>query len=138
MGTARVFSLLIVACVVLLQGSRVAEAQAAFCAVRPGQSCCPGRDDECTMPILDTVCYCDMFCNRTDVHDCCPDYWDLCLGIAPPPGARTFPPTIPTTTERPPPAFTSKYTLYYHNIQLSYPLFSLFSYCRSNIVGAKI
>ncbi|KAM5181165.1 tubulointerstitial nephritis antigen-like [Mantella aurantiaca] len=46
-------------------------------------SCCPGRDDACTVPYLDTICYCDLFCNRT-VSDCCPDFWGFCLGISPP------------------------------------------------------
>ncbi|XP_067389856.1 tubulointerstitial nephritis antigen-like [Emydura macquarii macquarii] len=46
-------------------------------------ACCPGRDDACTVPYLDTICYCDLFCNRT-VSDCCPDFWEYCLGIPPP------------------------------------------------------
>lgn len=46
-------------------------------------SCCPGRDDACTVPYLDTICYCDLFCNRT-VSDCCPDFWGFCLHISPP------------------------------------------------------
>ncbi|XP_036411414.1 tubulointerstitial nephritis antigen-like [Megalops cyprinoides] len=52
-----------------------------YCARRGG--CCPGRDDQCTVPYLDTICYCDLFCNRT-VSDCCPDFWGHCLGIPPP------------------------------------------------------
>uniref|UniRef100_A0A8C4W8T2 Tubulointerstitial nephritis antigen like 1 n=1 Tax=Gopherus evgoodei TaxID=1825980 RepID=A0A8C4W8T2_9SAUR len=46
-------------------------------------ACCAGRDDACTVPYLDTICYCDLFCNRT-VSDCCPDFWEYCLGIPPP------------------------------------------------------
>uniref|UniRef100_A0A8C3T4V8 Tubulointerstitial nephritis antigen like 1 n=1 Tax=Chelydra serpentina TaxID=8475 RepID=A0A8C3T4V8_CHESE len=46
-------------------------------------ACCTGRDDACTVPYLDTICYCDLFCNRT-VSDCCPDFWEYCLGIPPP------------------------------------------------------
>ncbi|XP_026785377.3 tubulointerstitial nephritis antigen-like [Pangasianodon hypophthalmus] len=53
-----------------------------YCQRRGG--CCEGRNDECTMPYLDTICYCDLFCNRT-VSDCCPDFWGHCLGIQPPP-----------------------------------------------------
>ena len=30
----------------------------------PEQGCCGGRKDRCSAPILDTVCYCDRFCNR--------------------------------------------------------------------------
>ncbi|XP_015203963.1 tubulointerstitial nephritis antigen-like [Lepisosteus oculatus] len=52
-----------------------------YCERRGG--CCPGRDDQCTVPYLDTICYCDLFCNRT-VSDCCPDFWGHCLGIPPP------------------------------------------------------
>ncbi|CAB1421279.1 unnamed protein product [Pleuronectes platessa] len=52
-----------------------------YCERRGG--CCPGRDDLCTVPYLDTICYCDLFCNRT-VSDCCPDFWGHCLGVEPP------------------------------------------------------
>ncbi|XP_026087399.1 tubulointerstitial nephritis antigen-like [Carassius auratus] len=52
-----------------------------YCQRRGG--CCPGRDDQCTVPYLDTICYCDLFCNRT-VSDCCPDFWSHCLGTTPP------------------------------------------------------
>lgn len=55
--------------------------QGDFCKRRRPQNCCPGRDDECTAPILDTLCYCDTFCNRTNGADCCPDFWPTCLGI---------------------------------------------------------
>ena len=63
-----------------------------YCRRRQGEQCCPGRDDYCTVPILDSVCYCDLFCNRT-ISDCCPDFWGLCMGISPPVGAQTPPPT---------------------------------------------
>ena len=49
-----------------------------YCATRR-DGCCPGRIDECSVPILDTLCYCDRFCNRTR-SDCCPDYFSFCLG----------------------------------------------------------
>uniref|UniRef100_A0A3Q3A6B3 Tubulointerstitial nephritis antigen like 1 n=1 Tax=Kryptolebias marmoratus TaxID=37003 RepID=A0A3Q3A6B3_KRYMA len=52
-----------------------------YCQRRGG--CCPGRDDLCTVPYLDTICYCDLFCNRT-ISDCCPDFWGHCLGVQPP------------------------------------------------------
>ncbi|NXN05912.1 TINAL protein, partial [Sylvia borin] len=48
-----------------------------------GDVCCHGRDDGCTVPYHDTLCYCDLFCNRT-VSDCCPDFWEYCLGIPAP------------------------------------------------------
>ena len=35
-----------------------------FCQERSPGQCCAGRDDDCIMPILDTICYCDQFCNR--------------------------------------------------------------------------
>lgn len=43
--------------------------------------CCEGRMDECAMPILGTLCYCDTFCNRTVNPDCCPDYFSHCRGM---------------------------------------------------------
>ncbi|XP_076239499.1 putative peptidase C1-like protein F26E4.3 isoform X2 [Calliopsis andreniformis] len=43
--------------------------------------CCPGRQDECSAPILNTTCYCDDFCDRHEEGDCCPDYWRHCKGI---------------------------------------------------------
>ena len=30
----------------------------------PFMECCDGRKDNCGVPILDTTCYCDRFCNR--------------------------------------------------------------------------
>jgi len=51
-----------------------------YCAVRPGEQCCPGRNDRCTMPMHDTLCYCDIFCNRTQT-DCCPDFLPVCMGV---------------------------------------------------------
>ncbi|CAH1775183.1 unnamed protein product [Owenia fusiformis] len=66
-----------------------------FCSRRSrGDQCCTGRIDECSMPILDTVCYCDIFCDRPN-PDCCPDYWEVCQGVPAP--------TAPiSTTPRPP------------------------------------
>ena len=58
-----------------------------YCATRIG-GCCPGRIDDCSVPILDTLCYCDRFCNRTR-SDCCPDYFSFCLGQV-----RTTPPPL--------------------------------------------
>ncbi|ESO94490.1 hypothetical protein LOTGIDRAFT_118077 [Lottia gigantea] len=67
-----------------------------WCATRPIEQCCPGRDDECTVPILGTKCYCDIFCNET-AEDCCPDFWNLCLGVT-----RPTPWPLTTTTSRVP------------------------------------
>lgn len=53
-----------------------------WCAVRPGDQCCKGRQDDCTVPLHGTLCYCDEFCNATAL-DCCPDFWMFCLGIQP-------------------------------------------------------
>ena len=52
--------------------------------------CCNGRIDDCSRPILGTLCYCDEFCNRTINPDCCPDYWEACLGIKPPSVLRKY------------------------------------------------
>ncbi|EFO27950.1 hypothetical protein LOAG_00543 [Loa loa] len=50
-----------------------------YCAKR-SSTCCPNRDDECTMPILGNhLCYCDMFCDRGEYgNDCCPDFKAVC------------------------------------------------------------
>lgn len=50
-----------------------------YCAKR-SPACCPSRDDECTVSILENhLCYCDMFCNRGDYgNDCCPDFEEIC------------------------------------------------------------
>ncbi|KFM62772.1 Tubulointerstitial nephritis antigen-like protein, partial [Stegodyphus mimosarum] len=62
-----------------------------YCRNRYPVTCCRERDDTCSVPILGTVCYCDMFCNRTNNADCCPDFQAVCLGISPvpPPGQLT-------------------------------------------------
>ncbi|MBN3311593.1 TINAL protein, partial [Atractosteus spatula] len=64
-----------------LHSGGIQDPYGSYCKRRGG--CCPGRDDQCTVPYLDTICYCDLFCNRT-VSDCCPDFWRHCLGIPPP------------------------------------------------------
>lgn len=47
----------------------------------PERRCCPGRQDDCSVPILGTLCYCDDFCsNRTSEADCCPDFYSHCQG----------------------------------------------------------
>ena len=55
-----------------------------FCSSRyPPGSCCPGahRQDRCHVEVLDTLCYCDQFCNRT-ISDCCPDYFSHCEALS--------------------------------------------------------
>lgn len=59
----------------------VYDAGGSYC--QRGDVCCHGRDDGCTVPYQDTLCYCDLFCNRT-ISDCCPDFWEYCLGIPAP------------------------------------------------------
>ncbi|CAL1268205.1 unnamed protein product [Larinioides sclopetarius] len=51
-----------------------------YCNRRGPLKCCPQRDDTCSVPILGTLCYCDLFCNRTISGDCCPDFEEVCLG----------------------------------------------------------
>lgn len=58
-----------------------------YCEQRSVEQCCPGRDDQCTMPIHDTLCYCDQFCAEHSVEDCCPDYEDICKASSPSPPA---------------------------------------------------
>lgn len=73
-----------------------------WCAKRPpGQDCCTGRDDLCSVPIFGTECYCDVFCNKT-ANDCCPDYASHCLGLK-------SPVTTPRPTTLPPPRTTRAY-----------------------------
>ncbi|KAJ8306502.1 hypothetical protein KUTeg_017047 [Tegillarca granosa] len=55
-----------------------------YCATRQGVQCCDNRNDDCSVPILGTLCYCDVFCNQT-ADDCCPDYWSYCRGGDPNP-----------------------------------------------------
>ncbi|KAL1467867.1 hypothetical protein MTO96_041859 [Rhipicephalus appendiculatus] len=55
-----------------------------FCAARR-DPCCRGRMDDCSVPILGTLCYCDVFCERPGNGDCCPDYPRVCKGIVEPP-----------------------------------------------------
>lgn len=55
-----------------------------YCSKRT-PSCCVNRDDDCTAPILNNhACYCDMFCDRSDGGDCCPDFKAVCRGGAQP------------------------------------------------------
>ncbi|XP_071117981.1 uncharacterized peptidase C1-like protein F26E4.3 [Haliotis cracherodii] len=68
-----------------------------WCAKRRGQQCCIDRDDYCSVPILGTECYCDVFCNAT-AYDCCPDYWEHCHGVVR--EERTTPLPIIYTTPR--------------------------------------
>eukprot|EP00057_Strongylocentrotus_purpuratus_P010528 XP_011665002.1 PREDICTED: tubulointerstitial nephritis antigen-like [Strongylocentrotus purpuratus] len=46
------------------------------------------RNDKCHAPYPTsnptTLCYCDGFCQRND-PDCCPDFYEVCLGQIPPP-----------------------------------------------------
>ncbi|KAL1501190.1 hypothetical protein ABEB36_006567 [Hypothenemus hampei] len=58
--------------------------------------CCQNRKDTCSQPVMGTLCYCDDFCNRTEVHDCCPDYWSYCWGL------EITTPLPPSTTRHPP------------------------------------
>ena len=72
-----------------------------WCAKRPfGEQCCDDRNDDCSVPILGTECYCDVFCNKT-AYDCCPDYWSLCHGVTRPPTTTPFTTLPPRTTRFP-------------------------------------
>lgn len=57
-------------------------------------TCCTRRDDDCYMIHYDTRCYCDVFCERPDSSDCCPDARGVCR-VQPP----TFAPFLPFTTK---------------------------------------
>ncbi|XP_066951283.1 uncharacterized peptidase C1-like protein F26E4.3 [Macrobrachium rosenbergii] len=62
-----------------------ADIEGSFCRYRRPTQCCTGRYDECSMPILGTLCYCDHFCDRNENPDCCPDFWEVCKGLTPKP-----------------------------------------------------
>lgn len=47
-----------------------------YCEVH--NTCCEKRQDGCSMPISNTLCYCDQFCDREENADCCPDYRSYC------------------------------------------------------------
>lgn len=74
--------LLVLASIVVVisaQYGAFSDLQGDYCRKRIG-GCCPGRLDDCSTPIMGTLCYCDYFCNRTENADCCPDFWEFCLG----------------------------------------------------------
>ena len=64
----------------LIFSTSMTPAQSQFCSDRPG-GCCPGRDDACTVPRGDTLCYCDEFCLRSKDPDCCPDVFNNCTAL---------------------------------------------------------
>ncbi|XP_033644922.1 uncharacterized peptidase C1-like protein F26E4.3 [Asterias rubens] len=64
----------------LVFSTSMTPAQSQFCSDRPG-GCCPGRDDACTVPRGDTLCYCDEFCLRSKDPDCCPDVFNNCTAL---------------------------------------------------------
>uniref|UniRef100_A0A6A7FPA7 Uncharacterized peptidase C1-like protein F26E4.3 n=1 Tax=Hirondellea gigas TaxID=1518452 RepID=A0A6A7FPA7_9CRUS len=55
-----------------------------YCETR-SDKCCLLRQDDCSVPIMGTRCYCDEFCKRVINPDCCPDYPRVCLGVTTPP-----------------------------------------------------
>ncbi|XP_023712916.1 uncharacterized peptidase C1-like protein F26E4.3 isoform X2 [Cryptotermes secundus] len=65
------------------EGDNYSDLPGPYCATRRG-GCCYGRVDECSVPVLGTLCYCDDFCNETRSIDCCPDFMSFCLGLQPP------------------------------------------------------
>ncbi|XP_063388196.1 tubulointerstitial nephritis antigen [Cydia fagiglandana] len=51
------------------------------------RECCRDRRDSCAHRILDTLCYCDEFCDFNRAHDdCCPDYLPVCRNQTAEPG----------------------------------------------------
>lgn len=86
----------VIYCILIIYGHRVyavgppphpPDLQGSYCESRTFNKCCIGRQDDCSVPILGTLCYCDDFCNRTRNDDCCPDYWTICKGFQLPPEA---------------------------------------------------
>ena len=63
-----------------------------FLRINSLNKCCAQRDDDCYMIHYDTRCYCDVFCDRSNVQDnsdCCPDAGETCSG-------KVEPTTTPT------------------------------------------
>ncbi|XP_042886992.1 uncharacterized peptidase C1-like protein F26E4.3 [Penaeus japonicus] len=56
-----------------------------YCRNRKPSECCEDRLDDCAVPILGTLCYCDEFCltGGDKPDDCCPDFREVCLGVKP-------------------------------------------------------
>ncbi|XP_045625738.1 uncharacterized peptidase C1-like protein F26E4.3 [Procambarus clarkii] len=64
-----------------------------FCRNRKPSECCDDRLDDCSVPIMGSLCYCDEFCLTRDSDDrqedevleddCCPDFREVCLGERP-------------------------------------------------------
>ena len=55
-----------------------------FLRINTLNTCCSQRDDDCYMIHYDTRCYCDVFCDRSKMHDnsdCCDDAVDTCSGV---------------------------------------------------------
>lgn len=73
-----------------------------YCSARQ-PDCCPDRNDQCSVPIQGTECYCDDFCDRRkngSIPDCCPDFFAHCRNesVETTTAASTSPPiTIPST-----------------------------------------
>ena len=68
------------------QVRRAPDLMGSYCGSRPPRSqCCANRSDGCSVPIKGTLCYCDQFCSHGINEDCCPDYWEICLGEQPKP-----------------------------------------------------
>lgn len=83
----------------LPQHGLLASETGSYCSTRPGVQCCPGRDDKCTVAFFDTLCYCDIFCNRT-LTDCCPDFIAQCFGGIEPQPLRTKTPPANVKSKR--------------------------------------
>lgn len=59
-----------------------------FLEINNRNQCCANRDDDCYMIHYDSRCYCDVFCDRSQIpdnSDCCPDAYQMCRGVQPPP-----------------------------------------------------
>ena len=55
-----------------------------FLRINSLNKCCNQRDDDCYMIHYDTRCYCDVFCDRSqlqDNSDCCDDAVKTCSGM---------------------------------------------------------
>ncbi|KAF2360562.1 Somatomedin B domain [Trinorchestia longiramus] len=83
-GVLAISFVLLMPCVVAQKSLFFSNIPGDWCRTR-SDPCCLDRQDDCSVPIFGTRCYCDEFCNRDDNPDCCPDYTPVCLGITPKP-----------------------------------------------------
>ncbi|KAG0715904.1 putative peptidase C1-like protein F26E4.3 [Chionoecetes opilio] len=89
MATRGLATLVVVVAVAVIGAEALSPPKQNYCKNRKPSECCrDGRDDDCTVPIRDTFCYCDDFCIDHDERkgvddDCCPDFRETRSTLSP-------------------------------------------------------